>query len=162
MAGESQESADLMVSLPPELESWLDQHAAERDLDRETILVQLLASYRELAEREDPFEPDTLEPAVRSVVAGRIPDIAEAVEAQLDDPDRFETRIDGLEADFQDKLEDVRQRVIQVKREADAKAPAEHDHDELRTLADRLDALESRIGRIDGELDRLDAVETEL
>ncbi|QSG10714.1 Uncharacterized protein HSBGL_0276 [Halapricum desulfuricans] len=168
MAGESQESTDLTVSLPPELESWLDQHAAERDLDRETVLVQLLASYRELAEHDDEaFDAELLEPAVRSVVADRLPDITEAVQSQLedgspDDGNRLEARVEALEADFQDKLDDVRQRVIQVKREADAKAPADHTHDRLDTLVDRLDAVESRIERVDGELDRVETLEDEL
>ncbi|QSG04585.1 hypothetical protein [Halapricum desulfuricans] len=168
MAGESQESTDLTVSLPPELESWLDQHAADRNLDRETVLVQLLASYRELAEHDsEAFDAELLEPAVRSVVADRVPDIAEAVQSQLedgslDDANRLEARVEDLEADFQDKLDDVRQRVIQVKREADAKAPADHTHDRLDTLVDRLDAVESRIERVDGELDRVETLEDEL
>ncbi|MCU4719520.1 hypothetical protein [Halapricum hydrolyticum] len=163
MAGESQESTELTVSLPPDLESWLDQHAAERDLERETLLVQLLASYRELAQRDgEVFDPNALEPVVRSVVGDRLPEIAEAVDGQLEDTDRLEERVTDLEADFQDKIDDVRQRVIQVKREADAKAPADHTHDRLRTLVDRLDALESRVERVDSELDRIGDLESEL
>ena len=163
MAGESQEN--LTVSLPPELESWLDQHAAQRDIDQETVLVQLLASYRELADGDgDPLaDPDTIEPAVRSIVADRLPDIAEALAEELDQ-DGAETRerIEALEADFQAKLDDVRQRVVQVKREADAKAPADHTHEQLETVFDRLDAVESRLERVDGELDRIEEIEATL
>ena len=163
MAGESQEN--LTVSLPPELASWLDQHAAQHNLDRETVFVQLLASYRELADGDDdPFaDPDAIEPAVRSVIADRLPDIAEAVEAELDEErTAAHERIEAVEADFQEKLDDVRQRVVQVKREADAKASPDHTHEQLETLPDRLNAVESRLERVDSELDRLEEIEATL
>lgn len=160
------ESTDVTVSLPPDLEAWLDQQAADLGVDREAVLVQLLASYRAADELDDGAvaDPDLVEPAVRSVVTDRVPDIAEAVEKQLDDggTEALEARLGSVEDDFQEKIEDVRQRVIQVKREADAKASAEHTHEEIDTLDDRIGALEARVGRFDEELDRLGEIETEL
>ncbi|MDX1745751.1 MAG: hypothetical protein R3324_07425, partial [Halobacteriales archaeon] len=42
------------------------------------------------------------------------------------------TRIDALEDDMVRKIEDVRDRVVQVKLETDEKAPAGHEHPELQ------------------------------
>jgi|GEM_PF-1609258 len=55
-------------------------------------------------------------------LADRVDELADAVEA--------------LERDVDEKIEDVRARVIQVKREADAKAPTDHDHPELAGAMD--------------------------
>jgi predicted nucleic acid-binding Zn-ribbon protein len=86
-----------------------------------------------------------------------------AVREQLDeagfDEDRladldtdFDTRFEEIQSDFREQIEDVRERVIQVKREADAKAPATHTHDEL----ERLDDLESRLSGLDQDFQSLD------
>jgi DNA repair exonuclease SbcCD ATPase subunit len=56
----------------------------------------------------------------------------------------------AVEADFQGKIEDVRERVVQVKREADGKAPADHDHEDLEA---RIDALEAETDELRADLD---------
>lgn len=60
-------------------------------------------------------------------------------------------RLAELESSTEAKIRDLRERVIQVKREADGKAPADHDHEEL---AARLTALESDLATAQDSLDR--------
>ncbi len=98
----------------------------------------------------------SVEAATESAVSSQLPDIVDTVERQLAE------RFDALEADFQTKIEDVRERVVQVKREADAKAPADHGHEEF----DRIDALTQEIEDIEAELaalrgDVTESLETE-
>ncbi|QCC50858.1 hypothetical protein [Halapricum salinum] len=168
MASESRD--DVTISLPPDLESWLDQQAAELGVDREAVLVQLLASYRAADELDDVAVSDSdLDAAVQSAVSDRLPEVADAVEQriQVPDVDALEERIDDVENEFQGKLDDVRQRVIQVKREADSKVDAERADaieqrlGDLESAVDRVDELERRLDGLD-DGDRLDDVETEL
>jgi chromosome segregation ATPase len=112
--------------LPEELRAWVEERAAERDVDPETVLARAVLVHREaerLAEAEGQSDPGT--------VAARLD--------RLDDLDAEVTavaeRLDDLDSEVQDMIEDVRERVIQVKREADAKAPSDHDHPELRETA---------------------------
>lgn len=56
--------------------------------------------------------------------------------------------VDHLREEFVAKIEDVRERVIQVKREADEKAPADHDHADLREDVDELEAAVDEIERL--------------
>ena len=190
----------LSVSLPPDLAAWVDEQAADRDADRETVLVQLLAAHRAADEIDDGVDVGSLdgsvsvEDEVRSVIAERMPDIAgavadqlevertveDAIEARRDDlaqsaADRasrqFEGDLDALEAEFVDKVDDVRDRVIQVKKETDRKAPAEHDHpdllDQLNTLSadiaelqDEVDDLREDVtGRVESQEERLDEID---
>ncbi|SEO25420.1 Predicted nucleic acid-binding protein, contains Zn-ribbon domain [Halogranum amylolyticum] len=67
--------------------------------------------------------------------------------------DRLESRVGAVEDDLDAKIDDVRSRVVQVKREADAKAPADHDHP---ALDERVDAAGSTATEALAELDRLD------
>jgi uncharacterized protein YoxC len=205
MAGESRETGTLTVSLPDELDDWLEQQALDLGVDEETLLVQLLASYRQTAEGEDlavvedpdgALSRDDLEPLVRDVLTDRLPELTDAVadrvaadlreellaevesEGAGGDTAAVEERMDDLEADYREKLDDVRQRVIQVKRDADAKADPDHDHPELldrietieatldaleddveavASLDDSLDRLAQRVGRHDDRLSNLDA-----
>jgi uncharacterized phage infection (PIP) family protein YhgE len=160
MASESSDDAGLGLSLSGGVDEWLDAKAAELGVDRETVVVQLLSAYRAADELED--EPvastvvDGLDDDVRDVIADRLPDIADAVAERLDageDPgaveDRLSAEVDRVENDFQRKLQDVRERVIQVKKETDRKAPADHTHPELSELAAVSSELDELRGRID-------------
>lgn len=146
MASESSDEVGLTVSLPGEIDEWLDTKAAELDVERQTVVVQLLAAYRAAGEFDDEQAErvltDGVEDEVRDVVAERIPDIAAAVEEQIDggaDVEAVENsltaEVDRVEADFREKLEEVRERVIQVKRETDEKADVDHTHPEFGELA---------------------------
>lgn len=81
------------------------------------------------------------------------------VEARLE---RLESRLADLEEDFAAKLTDVRERVIQVKRETDEKAPADHDHDESTDNADFEDALDDLEARTDESVEALEATVEDL
>lgn len=74
--------------------------------------------------------------------------------AQGADVDR---ELERLEQEFQAKLKDVRDRVIQVKRETDRKAPTDHAHDDLQNSIEQLSrtvrALQSDVETIDERLD---------
>lgn len=69
-----------------------------------------------------------------------------------------EEDLQRLEQRFRGLIEDVRERVIQVKREADGKAPAEHTHPELRNSVEQLGGEVRGLGdELDELEDRLDA-----
>ena len=116
--------------LPDELESWVDDRAAATDRTREEVVHRLIAAHRELDEREDgdgELDLDAVDGFETGSDASRETDV-DSIEQGLDD---VAERVAALEADLDEKITDVRERVIQVKRETDAKAPAEHDHPEI-------------------------------
>lgn len=73
------------------------------------------------------------------------------------DSDDLAARVADLEADLDEKIEDVRARVIQVKRETDAKAPADHEaFDRVDELDDRLAALEDDLSALESNVAALE------
>jgi uncharacterized membrane-anchored protein YhcB (DUF1043 family) len=198
------------VSLPSELAEWVDEQASERDVDRETVLVQFLAAHRATQRLEDGTEvaPDDLdvdiEAEVRKIIADRMSDIAAAVaneidvqgqvqqaveveledavadavdaqlDAKLDDAMTAEieetiddaverqvetalsrqigTRIDDLEDEFMAKIEDVRERVVNVAKKTNRNAPADHDHPDL---TDRINGLAADVEAVQDDLEDL-------
>jgi len=168
MASESSDDTGVSVTLPADVEAWLDRKAADLGVDREAVVVQLLASYRAAEEFGDGDVAGALnagvEDEVRDVIAERLPDIADAVAERVDgggeDLDAVEeglsAEIDRVESEFTDKIEDVRNRVIQVKREADDKADGDHTHPEfgeLATLSTAVDDLESSLSALESRVD---------
>lgn len=200
------------VSLPPDLAEWVDERAATRDTDRETVLVQLLAAHRATEDIEDGTESTVdaltnssdVESEVRNIIAERASDIAglvaneidieaqvsAAVDEQLSDTvesqlrtalderlaneidnklvdslderladvsqsaaeqatTQVEDHVESLESDFMANVEDVRDRVIQVKKEADRKAPAEHSHP---NLAGQINEISADVADVQEEL----------
>lgn len=167
MASEPRDTTDVTVSLPADLESWLDSQADDLGVDREAVLLQLLASYRAADELDDDVaisQQEAIDAAVQSAVSDRLPEVADAVEQRIQAPEMegFEDRLDEIEADFGDKLDDVRQRVIQVKKEADSKADAEHTHDDIEDRVDALEASVSRLDTLERRLDDIDDLAVEL
>lgn len=130
MASEEHEEVTVSVTLSRDLREWLDEQAAAQGVDRETLLERLLVAHREVA-TDDP-DLDTV---------GR--------------EDLVETR-----EEFQDLLEDVRKRVIQVKRETDAKTPTD-DHEALAAdvegVAAELDGLAADVERLSESVDAVEA-----
>lgn len=142
MASESTEEESVTIHLPPELREWLDSHATSQDVDRETLLMQLVASYRHTTDGEFEGPAVLLDEGEIAGLEEQISEARNAVQRQLGN------RIDETETTFQKKLEDVRERVIEVKKEADGKAPKDHTHpqiDQLDDIGERLDALETDI-----------------
>ncbi|EMA29705.1 hypothetical protein [Haloarcula japonica] len=178
MSSESTDDGGVYVELSADLDEWLTEQAETLGVPRDAVMEQLLAAYMTAAnsdaEMDDLLQPSadeldavvaatvdkklngSVEAATESAVSSHLPDIADTVERQLAE------RFDALEADFQTKIEDVRERVVQVKQEADAKAPTDHSHEEF----DRLDALTQEIEEIETELaalrgDVTDSLETQ-
>lgn len=65
----------------------------------------------------------------------------------------------ALEDDLEEKLDDVRRRVVQVKQEADAKAPADHGHTEFERLADLAEESERLAAELSALADETDDVD---
>jgi len=183
MARESTEEGVITVELPPELDEWLDERAQELGEPREELVTQLLAAYRTTAtERhggdlataldvegrvEDAMQDeldaavaaavdDVLAARVDSTVRDRLPDITDAVES------RVEGRLEGVEDDFSGKITDVRERVVQLKRELDEKAPADHEAFEtVAALDDSVAELNRELVEIRDDLENATASQTE-
>ncbi|WP_224333982.1 hypothetical protein [Haloprofundus halobius] len=71
--------------------------------------------------------------------------------------DALDDRVDGVQSDVDEKIDDVRGRVVQVKRETDAKAPSDHEHPDVRRAAARasaeIEALERRVEALSTDVD---------
>lgn len=146
MASDDQGDAPVSTTVEEPLQEWLDEEAERRGVSRAELLRQLLASYRTVAE-EEPLD-GLLDGD--GAANGSVP---EELDARLDDLD---DGLADLEAEIGRKIDDVRERVVQVKREADAKAPADHDHPDLREQAEQaagnLAQLRAEVGSIQESL----------
>jgi chromosome segregation ATPase len=164
MSSESTDDGGVHVELSADLDEWLTEQAETLGVPREAVMEQLLAAYKTAADSDDEMgalvQPSadeldavvaatvdeklngSVEAASESALKAHMPDIVDTVERQLTE------RFDALEADFQTKIEDVRERVVQVKQEADGKAPADHGHEEF----DRIDALTQETEEMEAEL----------
>jgi len=85
--------------------------------------------------------------------------VALAAEEGVDVPDAeevvaIESRLDALDAEVDEKVEDLRERFVELYRDLEAKAPADHAHAET---AERLDALAADLDRTAERLDELEA-----
>ncbi len=166
MASESSEELTVSVELPADLVEWLDEEASTAGVDRETVVTQLLASYQTVRRLDGELEDDDtlldtggITDVVEATVADEVEQRVEPLlterltEATTGVQEQLGTRIDDIEADFQEKIQDIRQRVIQVKKEADKKAPADHTHPELAQLS----ALEDEVESLHSEFEELRA-----
>jgi predicted transcriptional regulator len=126
----SEEHVDVSIRLPPDLEEWLTEQATEMNRSREDVVRELVAAYRSMTGGGDAEDLLTVEDVDEFVDE-------EALEAYVQQA-AFEDALDEHREEFEALLDDVRKRVVQVKREADAKAPADHGHD---ALEERVDAL---------------------
>jgi DNA repair exonuclease SbcCD ATPase subunit len=118
MESEPTERWALSVSLSPALEEWLSERADQVGVEREELLVSLLAAYRDA----------TTDESAEAVLEER----AEAL---------VERRLDQFDEDIERKLNEIRRRVVQLKGETDSKADAET----VEELTARLDELESAV-----------------
>lgn len=116
MAGEQAES------LPEPLREWLTEKADALGTTQSDILARAVAAYRLVDEGGDELD-------------ARLESDVENLRERVDD---FESRLSDAEDDFDEKLADVRNRVVQVKREADEKAPRDHDHPDLESRVNRV------------------------
>jgi hypothetical protein len=176
MASESTEGRTVSLDLPATLDEWLTERASELGVGREELVVQLLGSYQVTAEASDgeaieAFETildeetvdveSVVEETVAEAIEGAGPD-EEAIAQRVQE--RVEGRIDGLETEMEEKLDDVRRRVLQIKKEADAKAPADHDHKEFARVGDlkaQVDQLRDQVTTLAAEVDETDTASRE-
>ncbi|MEY7848347.1 hypothetical protein AB7C87_03990 [Natrarchaeobius sp. A-rgal3] len=131
MAGENHEHGAVSFTVPGEVDDWLTAEARRRDETRAEVCRRLMAAAHVVA-----------------TDAGDETDVSPVSQTDLEE---FEGQLDAQRAEFTELLEDVRSRVVQVKRETDDKAPADHEHDshvtdeEIGDLHDDLDELEYRL-----------------
>ncbi|WP_435074392.1 hypothetical protein [Halorubrum sp. HHNYT27] len=125
------------------VDAALEAAAADVGVDREVLLKRAIVA---LAEKEGVDVPD-----------------AEEVAA-------LESRMEALDADVDQKVEDLRDRFVELYRRLESTAPADHEHAEtaerlealaadLHRTAERLDELEADAARVDALDDRLADVE---
>ena len=136
MAAESEED-QLSVQLPPDLEAWLDEQASDQGVEPERLLQRLLEASRLViaeADTDADIELDSLVDRVRT----------------LDDA------VGTLDADLDEKIEDVRSRVLQVKQTAEARAPADHDHDEFGQLEAQIAELDEAVAEMQTSVETLE------
>lgn len=193
MDSESTEGRTLSLDLPAALDEWLADRAEELDVDESELVLQLVGSYRVAADADDGTAAELAATTDEGAV-----DVEEAVREEVDtalagatvDEDaiirqtetRMNERADALEAEFDEKLDDVRRRVVQLKGEVGEKASADHDHeaferldelaaglDEVRAEMQKLqgtdegdDDLAARVGDLKGKLDTLARVVVQL
>jgi len=131
MASDPREERAVRVEVAAELDEWLEERAATLEVDRADVIGQLLASYRAAHSLDGDLDP--------AAVFGEDPTDALAIDEAV--ADSVDDRLGAIEEEFQEKIVDVRERVIQVKQETDTKVPADHDHDAF----DRIDALDGRL-----------------
>jgi len=110
------------------VDAAVEAAADEADLDREELLKRAIVA---LADAEGIDVPD-----------------AEEVAA-------IESRLDDLDAEVDEKVEDLRDRFVELYRELESKAPAEHTHEET------VERVEAVTADLDAVADRLDELEAE-
>lgn len=116
--------------LSDELDQWVADRAAAEGLTREEFLHRLVDAHRTLEERGDGV-------GVEQADTAAVEHTVEELETELGD---IAARVATVEDQLDEKITDVRERVIQIKRETDAKAAAAHDHPEIERRIDRIDA----------------------
>jgi len=142
MATESAGDPKLSVTLPPSLSEWLDERAATLGMEPEALLVQLLETHRSAADLDENW--------------------IETLEDRLDDVDarveRTDSRVDDVETKLATNVEDVRERVLQLRDAVEERAPAEHSHGEFRSLADRIEELSTAVESVESEVQALEGL----
>jgi predicted nucleic acid-binding Zn-ribbon protein len=143
------------------LEGWLDAKAEELGLTREELLARLRnGDGSDGSEASDADGADDDFSELRREFADHLAEAQAEFESELADVERdLESEVAEVEREFESMIEDVRERVVQVKRETDAKAPADHDHDDLRQRADE---VADRADRLAEELESLTETVAEL
>ena len=131
--------------LPDILREWVSARAEETGRTREEVLARAVTLARLLDEHGDDL-PDPTSVGSETVdheeIAGRIVDL--------------NARVGGLDRELDEKIDDVRSRVIQVKRETDAKADADHDHPTFREAAESVEELNADVDALRADLSKLE------
>lgn len=168
MENESAEDRTLTLEVPAALDGWLTERAAALDVDRSELIVQLIGGYRTAVEATDEEAVAELETAIEERSGGIDDLIEEAVEDAVEEavaatvPDeealanrvlgRVDDRLETLEAEREEQLDDIRRRVVQLKQATESKASADHTHQEL----ERLDDIVTEVRRLREQVSELE------
>lgn len=148
MATESAADSELSVTLSPPLSKWLEERATALGIDRRALLLQLLETHRQAAELDsEDFEAMLSEAATAE----------DSVVADQDDLDELEGHIGDIDAELSEHVEDLRSRILQLKDAVESRAPAEHDHSEMKALSKRIKALSTDLESVETDSDELAA-----
>lgn len=148
-------SSEHAPELPEELREWVEHRAAETDRTPADVLTEAITAYQLLETDGEALESNGgVDAAIALPEESTLNERLESIEDRLAELESVDERIGAVESEFDEKIEDVRGRVIQVKQEADAKSPADHDHERLhqqlqRALraAEEANATGERLGR---------------
>jgi hypothetical protein len=141
--------------LPETLRAWASEQAAASGEDVDDVVSRAVMLYRLVDEHPAPSTGDRspIDAVDERFVTldGRLTHLDESV-ATLDG------RVATVEDDLDEKITDVRERVVQVKREVDGKAAADHGHADLREHVERTEAAaveaNERAAELEAHVDR--------
>jgi len=125
--------------------------AAEADADAVANTAKAeVAAAEAAADEVDVGREKLIKRAIVALADSEGVDVPDAEEVAA-----IEARLDDLGAEVDEKVEDLRERFVELYRDLESKAPDDHAHEET---AERLDAIAADL---DAVADRLDEVETE-
>lgn len=145
-AGDGESPADRLDSLlaasESDLEHQMDQHLEDRDVPTDVNIDDRVE--QALSDRLDGVLEDRLD----ELLEDRLDELLEEHESDVDGDVVTSEEFDDFETAFMEKIEDVRDRVVQVKREADKKASADHGHAELASVQEGLEDLDDEVSDV--------------
>lgn len=166
--------AEIERADPETLGEAMDPEAVETAVERTDAgsattdpasVADALDTDRVADELADRVDADTLTTALdEETLAALIDERIETETAELRErTTTLAQRLSALESDVDEKIDDVRSRVVQVKREADSKAAADHTHESLR---EEIDAATETIAELEATLtavdERVEAMRTDV
>jgi archaellum component FlaC len=138
MGGQSGDGSGDRVALEGASAEWIREQANAEDLPPEEYLERLVVALQDI----DGSEPREELATKRDVEA-------------------LESRLGDLDEAVDEKIEDVRDRIVQVKRETDDKAPLDHTHEKLRkdvaAVETTVETVEKAVGTIGETVEGLEA-----
>lgn len=138
--------------LPDALDEWLQQRADELGIPPSELLAELVGAYRVA------IEDDDVDAAVLADAMG----LDDRIDAQQKSLRRdVERKLADLEKRNKEAIEDVRKRVLQLKRTTESKADVDHTHEELdasiEELGEAVADLETTVEDHEDTIETLDA-----
>lgn len=152
-SADESDGADVSVRLPPDLEEWLDERAAALDVDRGELLVQLAGAYRAAADLGDEslaglagdgIDPEPLE------------DVREQLSADDDALHELNDHVNDVEGRLEENVEDLRNRVLQLRDAVGDTASQAHSHREFDQIDARIDDLSETVESVAADLEAQD------
>lgn len=148
---EDESGASEMDDVSEWTQEWLEARASEHGVHANELLQRIAWVFRatrdgELAEVQPQESLAELETEVETMAT-----LLDVVQQDVEE----------LDAELDRKIQDVRERVIQIKREVDSKAPADHDHptleNELGAATDTANRAQSRVKTVEDAVENLES-----